>query len=245
MCVVWQIVITFPLWGLNQFPSLDELQTLMNVLHVQHKTRHGDQLYTLTPKSLRHLQWRFHVLQATDIFSHKHIGSKSGVNFENSACNSFTHFNSTLNLCRSQILISETPTLHADLHYSRLQQDNKMQSFNKSSIWASNLDCLSTFFPCFLPNLLQTPLVMGVVCPGQILCQKKNLIQTIFCWNWEVRVLSPQSTSSRCRYALLTSSLAAKICNGDLRESIMCAHRSLTAQLQWGWSDQGINLSTI
>jgi len=28
------------------------------------------------------------------------------------------------------------------------------------------LDCLSTFFPCFLPNLLQTPLAMGVVCPG-------------------------------------------------------------------------------
>lgn len=96
------------------------------------------------------------------------------------------------------------------------------------------LDCLSTFFPCFLPNLLQTPLVMGVVCPGQILCRKKNLIQTIFCWNQQVRVLSPQSTSSCCRCALLTSSLAAKICNGNLKESIMCAHRSLTAQLQWG-----------
>jgi hypothetical protein len=79
----------------------------------------------------------------------------------------------------------------------------------------------------------------------QILCQKQNVIQTIFCWNRQVRVPSPQSTSSCCRCALLTSSLAAKICNGDLRESIMCAHRSLTAQLQCGWSDQGINLSII
>jgi hypothetical protein len=85
------------------------------------------------------LQWRFHVLQAAYICSHKHIGSKSRVNFENSVCNSFTHLNITLNSCCSQILISETPTtLHADLHYSRLQQDNKMQSFNNSSIWASN-----------------------------------------------------------------------------------------------------------
>jgi hypothetical protein len=84
------------------------------------------------------LQWRFHVLQATYICSHKRIGNKSGVNLENSVCNSFTHLNITLNSCRWQILISETPTLHADLHYSRLQRDNKMQSFNKSSIWASN-----------------------------------------------------------------------------------------------------------
>ncbi len=197
-------------------------------------------MYTLTPKSFRHLQWRFHVLQATYICSHKCIGSKSGVNFENSVCNSFTHLNITLNSCRSQILISETPTtLHADLHYSRLQQDNKMQSFNKSSIWASNFS-FSLGLSVYILSLLSSKSspntsVMGVVCPGQILCQKQNLIQTIFCWNWQVRVLSPQSTSSQ----------AAKICNGDLRESIMCAHRSLTAQLQWGWSDQGINLSTI
>jgi hypothetical protein len=127
------------------------------------------------------------------------------------------------------------------------QDCNKITKCKASTSHQSELQtwtvCLHSFLAFF--QIFSKHLWWWVfVCPGQILCQKKNLIQTIFCWNQQVRVLSPQSTSSCCRYALLTSSLAAKICNGDLKESIMCAHRSLTAQLQWGWSDQGINLST-
>lgn len=121
------------------------------------------------------------------------------------------HIRNTNTTCRLALLKTATRQKNAKLQQV-INLSFKLQFFS----WTVCLHSFLAFFQIFSKRHWRW--VLFVL--EQILCQKQNLVQTIFCWNWQVRVLSPQSTSSCCRCALLTSSLAAKICTGDLRKSI-------------------------